>query len=52
MTNEQILELAKSYKFDEFVREKDDKTDAVEEQLIVFARRVRRGGSFYFPKCS
>jgi hypothetical protein len=47
ITNEKILKLAKSYKFDEFVGEKDDETDGVywecwEEQLIEFAQQVRK----------
>jgi hypothetical protein len=51
MTNEQILKLAKSYKFDEFVGEKDDETDGVywecwEEQLIEFAQQIRRDTLF------
>lgn len=49
ITDEQILELAKSYKFDEFVGEKDDETDGVywecwEEQLIEFARAIYKIG--------
>jgi hypothetical protein len=49
MTNKQILELAKSHKFDEFVGEKDDETDGVywqcwEEQLIEFARAIYEQG--------
>jgi hypothetical protein len=49
ITNEQIIELAKSYKFDEFVGEKDDETDGVywecwEEQLIEFALKIHEMG--------
>tara|TARA_B110000503_G_scaffold109104_1_gene163158 strand:- start:432 stop:665 length:234 start_codon:yes stop_codon:yes gene_type:complete len=45
MTDEQLLELAKTYGFDEFVGEKDDETDGVywqcwEEQLLKFARAI------------
>ena len=47
MTDEQILELAKTCGFDEFVGEKDDETDGVywqcwEEQLLKFARAIRK----------
>ena len=43
MTNEQILELAKTCGFDDMIGEKDDETDGVyyecwEEQLLKFAR--------------
>jgi hypothetical protein len=49
ITKEQILELAKSYKFDEFVGEKDDETDGVywecwEDQLIKFAEAIYQEG--------
>ena len=51
MTNEQILELAKTCGFEEFIGEGDDETDGVyyqfwEEQLIAFAQRVRRDTLF------
>jgi hypothetical protein len=47
--NEEILKLAKSHKFDEFVGEKDDETDGVywecwEEQLIAFAQKIYQMG--------
>ena len=49
MTDQQILELAKSYKFDNFVGEKDDETDGVywecwEDQLIEFAKKIYQMG--------
>ena len=45
MTNEQILELAKTCGFDDMIGEKDDETDGVyyecwEEQLLKFAREI------------
>jgi hypothetical protein len=47
MTDEQIIKLAKTCGFDEFVGEKDDETDGVywqcwEEQLLKFARAIRK----------
>jgi hypothetical protein len=49
MTKEQILELAKSCGFEEFIGERDDETDGVyyqfwEEQLIEFARAIYQKG--------
>ena len=49
MTKEQILELAKSCGFEEFIGERDDETDGVyyqfwEEQLIEFARAIYQEG--------
>ena len=49
MTDQQILELAKSYKFDNFIGEKDDETDGVywecwEDQLIEFAQKIHEMG--------
>ncbi len=49
ITKEQILELAKTCGFDEFVGEKDDETDGVyyqfwEEQLIEFALKIHEMG--------
>ena len=47
--DEEVLELAKSYKFDNFVGEKDDETDGVywecwEDQLIEFAKKIYEMG--------
>jgi hypothetical protein len=47
ITPEQILELAKTCGFEEFIGEKDDETDGVyyqfwEEQMIDFAQQIRR----------
>ena len=47
MTNEQILELAKTCGFDDMIGEKDDETDGVyyecwEEQLLKFAKEIRK----------
>ena len=47
--DEEVLKLAKSYKFDNFVGEKDDETDGVywecwEDQLIEFAREIFQMG--------
>jgi hypothetical protein len=49
MTNEQILELAKTCKFDSFTGEKDDGTqtdywECWEEQLIEFALKIHKMG--------
>ena len=49
MTDEQILKLAKTCGFDEFVGEKDDETDGVywqcwEEQLLKFALLIHEDG--------
>ena len=49
MTNEQILELAKTCGFDDMIGEKDDETDGVyyecwEEQLLKFARKIFEEG--------
>ena len=49
MTNEQILELAKSCGFSEFVGEKDDETDGIyyqfwEDQLLKFAQLMYEEG--------
>ena len=49
MTNEQILELAKTCGFDEFIGERDDETDGVyyqfwEEQLLKFALLIHENG--------
>ena len=56
MTDEQILKLAKTCGFDEFVGEKDDETDGVywqcwEEQLLKFARSLLEqiGVEFEYP---
>ena len=51
MTNEQILELAKTCGFEEFIGERDDETDGVyyqfwEEQLIEFTQQIRRDALF------
>lgn len=45
MTNEEILQLAKTCGFDDMIGERDDETDGVyyecwEEQLLKFAQRV------------
>ena len=47
--DEEVLKLAKSYKFDNFVGEKDDETDGVywecwEDQLIEFAKKIYQMG--------
>ncbi len=46
MTNEQILELAKTCGFDDFSPEDGVYWECWEEQLIEFARRVRRDTLF------
>jgi hypothetical protein len=50
MTTEQILELAKTCGFEEFIGERDDETDGVyyqfwEEQLIEFAQAIYKMGN-------
>jgi hypothetical protein len=47
--NEEILKLAKTCGFEEFIGERDDETDGVyyqfwEEQLIVFAHKIYQMG--------
>ena len=49
MTDEQILEVAKTCGFIEMIGERDDETDGVyyecwEEQLLKFARAIRQDG--------
>jgi len=49
MTTEQIIELAKTCGFEEFIGERDDETDGVyyqfwEEQLLKFARAIYEEG--------
>jgi hypothetical protein len=49
MTNEQILKLAKTCGFEEFIGERDDETDGVyyqfwEEQLLKFALIIHEHG--------
>jgi hypothetical protein len=49
MTNEQILELAETCGFEEFIGERDDETDGVyyqfwEEQLLKFALLIHEDG--------
>jgi len=56
MTNEQILELAKTCGFDTFVGEKDDGTncdywECWEEQLLKFARAIIEADDFYRNRC-
>jgi hypothetical protein len=44
MTNEQILELAKTCGFDDFTGEKENFWECWEEQLLKFAREIRKNG--------
>ena len=44
MTNEQILELAKTCGFDNFTGVKENFWECWEEQLIEFAREIRKNG--------
>jgi hypothetical protein len=49
MTNKQILELAKTCGFEEFIGERDDETDGVyyqfwEQQLLKFALTIHENG--------
>ena len=49
MTNEQILKLAETCGFEEFIGERDDETDGVyyqfwEEQLLKFAEAIYEEG--------
>jgi len=46
MTNEQILELAKTCGFDDFTGEKENYWECGEEQLLKFARAIYSEG-FY-----
>ena len=42
MTNEQILELAKTCGFDDFTGEKENYWECWEQQLLKFARAIRK----------
>ena len=49
MTKDEILELAKTCGFEEFIGERDDETDGVyyqfwEDQLLKFARLIHENG--------
>ena len=52
ITNEQIIELAKTCGFEEFIGERDDETDGVyyqfwEDQLLKFAEAIYQEGVNY-----
>jgi hypothetical protein len=44
MTNEQILELAKTCGFDDFTGEKENYWECWEEQLLKFAQAIHENG--------
>jgi flagellar biosynthesis/type III secretory pathway protein FliH len=44
MTNEQILELAKTCEFDDFTGEKENFWECWEEQLLKFAQAIHENG--------
>ena len=51
MTNEQILELAKTCGFDDFTGEKENFWECWEEQLLKFSRAIIDADDFYRNRC-